>query len=185
MSVHARAVARAGHAWARELEKRMVPIPMGPPTGDETDDAAADAGIRRRARTRGQAVVEFALVAPVLIAIALGVVDFGRVYAAAVTVESAAREAADYGSWHLYETGWQSEATRRACAAASVIDGYVGAADGTSCTNPTVIMFSNETTASGVPLVRAQLTYDFRTTVQMPFMPHELVLVRDSRFAQH
>ena len=186
MAGHARAAARAEDPLGQQLERRMVPTVIGPVPGEGRRGAAAEARPRgRETRTRGQAVLEFALVAPVLMVLALGVVDFGRVYASAVTVEAAAREAADFGSWHLNESDWQSEARRRACSAALPLDGYVGADDGATCSNPAVELFSNETTASGVPIVRARLTYDFETTLQLPFLPLEIILARDSRFAEH
>lgn len=45
--------------------------------------------------TRGQSMVEFALVLPMLLVLLLGVADFGRVFAAGITVEAAARNAAE------------------------------------------------------------------------------------------
>lgn len=56
--------------------------------------------IRRRWRLsrRGQSLVEFALVLPLLLVILLGVADFGRVFAAGITVEAAARNAAEVGA---------------------------------------------------------------------------------------
>lgn len=44
---------------------------------------------------RGQTLVEFALVLPLLLVILLGVVDFGRVFTAGITMEAAARNAAE------------------------------------------------------------------------------------------
>lgn len=43
---------------------------------------------------RGAVAVEFALVLPILVALLLGIVEFGRAYNAQVTVTHAAREAA-------------------------------------------------------------------------------------------
>lgn len=53
--------------------------------------------IRRRWRLsrRGQSLVEFALVLPMLIVLFLGIADFGRVFAAGITVEAIARNAAE------------------------------------------------------------------------------------------
>jgi Flp pilus assembly protein TadG len=48
---------------------------------------------RRRAR-RGTALLELALVMPILGALLLGVLDFGRIYAEQLTVTAAAREGA-------------------------------------------------------------------------------------------
>lgn len=44
---------------------------------------------------RGQSLVEFALVLPMLIVLLLGIVDFGRVFHAGIVVEAAARNAAE------------------------------------------------------------------------------------------
>jgi TadE-like protein len=44
---------------------------------------------------RGQTLVEFALILPLLLVVLLGVVDFGRVFTAGITMEAAARNAAE------------------------------------------------------------------------------------------
>ncbi len=49
---------------------------------------------RRRRVEAGQAVVELALVVPVLVLLLLGIAEFGRLYGAYLTVEQAAREGA-------------------------------------------------------------------------------------------
>ena len=57
---------------------------------------------RRRAgaatRASGQSVVEFTLVLPILLLLLLTVADFGRFFAAGITVESIARTAAEYAA---------------------------------------------------------------------------------------
>jgi Flp pilus assembly protein TadG len=53
-----------------------------------------------RTESRGQAIVEFALVAPILLAIFLGFLDLGRVVWAQDAVSNAAREAARYAIAH-------------------------------------------------------------------------------------
>jgi TadE-like protein len=47
---------------------------------------------------RGQSLVEFALLLPLLLIIVLGVVDFGRVFQTGIVMESAARAAAEAGA---------------------------------------------------------------------------------------
>ena len=47
-----------------------------------------------RSRSRGQALVELALVTPVLLVLLLGAVDLGRLFYARITVTNAAREGA-------------------------------------------------------------------------------------------
>ena len=46
----------------------------------------------REGRERGAVAVEFALLAPVLIMLLLGIMEFGRAYNAQITLSSAARE---------------------------------------------------------------------------------------------
>jgi TadE-like protein len=101
-----------------------------------------------RHSTRGQSIVEFALVAPVLLLILVAIADFGRLYATMVAVEAATREAADYGAFDAnHWNGAPNVATtvaeikRRACTAASGShlqdyaepSGTLGHAD---CSNP-------------------------------------------------
>jgi hypothetical protein len=53
-------------------------------------------GVIYRTRSeRGQSLVEFALVLPLLLVVLLGVADFGRVFTASITVEAAARNGAE------------------------------------------------------------------------------------------
>jgi hypothetical protein len=51
--------------------------------------------VRRRRPPRGQTLVEFALLLPMLLVLFLGVADFGRVFHAGIVVEAAARNAAE------------------------------------------------------------------------------------------
>jgi len=56
--------------------------------------------MRRNGRTEGQALVEFALIIPIFLALLFGVVDLGRVIWANDSLASAAREGARYASVH-------------------------------------------------------------------------------------
>ena len=96
----------------------------------------------------GQSLVEFALVLPILVIILLGILDMSRVFTSMMTVESAAREAADYASWQ--STNWQGDPTdptsnrykteaglrARACTASRNLVGFAG--DTVGCTNPSI-----------------------------------------------
>jgi hypothetical protein len=80
-----------------------------------------------------------------MIVIALGIIDLGRIYTTMLTVESAAREAADFGTfgsqkWNsaVYSVvpgGTEANMKIRACVASSSLPDYVGPDD--ACTNPT------------------------------------------------
>lgn len=100
----------------------------------------------RRRRAAGQSVVEFTLILPIMLFVLVGIVDFARIYTTMVAVESAAREAADYGTT-LGAGKWQAgapmdttvaEMQRRACVAARDLPDYAdsdGNADN-GCLNP-------------------------------------------------
>lgn len=100
----------------------------------------------RHHRQRGQSVTEFALVVPLLLLVLIAIADFGRFYNSAVAVESAAREAADFGAFD--SSNWTSTNTpttaalmeQRACVAAagSHLEGYATTdpVNNNTCTNP-------------------------------------------------
>jgi Flp pilus assembly protein TadG len=52
----------------------------------------------RRRHSRGQALVEFAIVLPIMLVLAAAAIDAGRLFFAYVTIESAAKEGALYGA---------------------------------------------------------------------------------------
>ncbi len=56
---------------------------------------ASERAIRCSRPPRGQSLTEFALVLPLLLILLLTVADFGRIFAAGITIESAARAAAE------------------------------------------------------------------------------------------
>lgn len=64
-----------------------LPIRRKPKASTGCERAPADA------RSRGAAVVEFALIMPILILLVFGIFEFGRAYNAKVTLTHAAREA--------------------------------------------------------------------------------------------
>lgn len=95
---------------------------------------------------RGQSVVEFALIFPMMIILLLATIDFARIYTTIMSIESAAREAADYGTT-LGAGKWQAgapmdgtvaEMRHRACVAASNLPDYTDddADASNGCTNP-------------------------------------------------
>ena len=65
-------------------------------------------------RSRGQSLVEFALVAPVLLLLMLVAIDFGRVFLGWVNLQQMTRIAAGYASEHASAWGVPGDATERA-----------------------------------------------------------------------
>lgn len=98
----------------------------------------------RRRSSAGQSVVEFALVLPIMVILMLAIIDLARIYTTMLSVESAAREAADFGTfgsqkwddaiYSLPVDGTEAKMRLRACVASSDLPDYVGPDD--SCTNP-------------------------------------------------
>ena len=91
--------------------------------------------------------MEFALVVPIIALVLLSVVDLSRVFTAVVTVESAVREAAEYGAWRsdywseLGEPFTTRELTEqamreRACTTSANLLDFQGTTQ--DCTNPKV-----------------------------------------------
>jgi hypothetical protein len=97
---------------------------------------------------RGQSVVEFALILPILLVLLLAIADFGRVFAAGVTVESAARAGAELAAVQyehdIADGTWSGStgdyARLHAIASKAVCDETRGLPNVSSCTSiPTVV----------------------------------------------
>ena len=160
-----------------------------------------------RTGVRGQSLVEFALVLPFLLMLVLAIGDFSRWYSTAIAIESAAREAADYGAFK--PSRWEgdpldpasnyaktlAEMKKIACTSASTLSGYEGDPVGTvgmSCTNPDVegasaIVLSGtgcENAAQDPPCqVTVTLQYRFDLFIPTPLFAPSITFSRDATFA--
>lgn len=111
----------------------------------------ADSGGRGE---RGQSLVEFSLILPIIMVLLLGVADLARVYTTLTNLGAAAREAADFGAfksanWTGLVSDPDSNRTKtlnamneRACIATQHMTDYVGTT--TTCTNPRVTISLTE-----------------------------------------
>jgi Flp pilus assembly protein TadG len=116
---------------------------------------------RARGEARGQSIVEFALLAPIMIFMLFAILDLARIYGTMTSVESAARESADYGT-QFGATKWKAadvaatvdEMEFRACVATSDLPDYEGSAS--TCTNPA---FACAVTAPDFPTVGVNTEY--------------------------
>ena len=130
---------------------------------------------------RGQAVAEFALILPILLGIVGGGIDFARAFEGSMTLQTAARnaaEAAAYASTSLAEA--EAKARAVVCTETQRLPGFQpgGGGDVATCTDPSVtVTYDRSTTAPGAneryPLVTVTVTtsLDFKLTVPWPMLP--------------
>lgn len=158
-----------------------------------------------RSRQRGQGLVEFALVVPLMFLLAVAVGDFGRLFNAAIATESAAREAADYGAflgssaWASAQSPWTTNETEmrlRACTAMNGQSDFDNSA-GTCTGNPFMSWRLEDSNGTSPPLVdcstrigliapcriHVTVSYTFRPLIVIPPIPGSLTLTRESWFA--
>jgi Flp pilus assembly protein TadG len=139
--------------------------------------------IRRPRASRGQSMVEMALILPFLLAFVGGATDFARAFQASITLESSARNAAEYVAGNSADsTAAQTDATRVICLESTGVPGYTpgtGPQPDETCTNPTVTIsnFSVSTSALGastrnpIGTVTVSVAAPFDTLMPYPFLP--------------
>jgi Flp pilus assembly protein TadG len=106
-------------------------------------------------RQRGQDMLEFAIVLPLLLLILFGVLDLGRVFHAAITITNIAREGARHASIYPGATQGEVAAVAHDEALNSGVD-LSSSVITRSCTDAD----ANGTCDSGFP-VRVTITYNF------------------------
>jgi Flp pilus assembly protein TadG len=119
-------------------------------------------------------MVEFALAAPFLLILMLGVIDFGRVYFAYVSVTNSARTGADYAAAN--------------CDPSCEADDLVGIRDAvvletgqllnTSSTNPEVAVNVGDSLGLGSSQVDVTVSYTFTTIFPWPGLPNSMNVER-------
>lgn len=129
---------------------------------------------KRPARRRAAALVEMALILPVLVVIVLICIDFGRFATVYTAVTNAAREGANFGGTHPFTVGtsnlWQQKISEAAKEEMSGIPGFDS--DNLTISDPEVIA-SNQRSR-----VRVEVSYVFRPATFWPLMPEEMTITR-------
>jgi Flp pilus assembly protein TadG len=125
--------------------------------------------MRNRRSCRGQNLVEFALVLPILISMMLGIVDFGFIYFIRGSVENATREGARYGAIHAPITTADNIKTRIRQTVTG-LDPSTLTIDVTCCDDSTCVEAPDATMcASGVNSHRVHVTVQYPLTAFWPF----------------
>lgn len=131
-------------------------------------------------KTRGQSLVEFALVLPVLLALVGATTDFARVYSGWIGLQSAVRNASEYLATNPNDDVTSANAS--AIAAANINTeltslGTFTSVSSLTCTDPQVqVTYSSSSTATGAsskyPLGRATVNscVPFRPLFNYPFI---------------
>ncbi len=129
--------------------------------------------LQRARGQRGQALVEMAMIAPFLLVLMLGAIDFGRVYFAYVAVTNGARNGADYAA------GGSNAAADLASIKAAVVADTNELLD-VSPTNPDVTVVTS-TDSQGRLYADVSVQYTFTTIFDWPGLPHSIDLERTVR----
>ena len=149
----------------------------------------------RRTSTRGQSLVELALLLPILLMMAGGATDLARAYQAQLTLESAVRNAAEYvAAPSADQATATTDARRIVCLESRPIPGFAAGpapAGVEACTAPNVSVssFAISTTAVGAttrnPIGSARVagSIGFSTLVPWPFLPSGLTLSADATYS--
>lgn len=124
----------------------------------------------RRPRS-GTAATEFALVAPVLLLLSFGAVDFARVLHTSIALANAARAGVDHGASHRFtavnEDLWE----------ARVIDRVREEMENDPDFDPNDLEVTVSTAPSTTGLdITVEATYRFRTIMAWPGLPNDMLL---------
>jgi Flp pilus assembly protein TadG len=129
-------------------------------------------------RRRGQSLVEFALILPIVLTMVGAAVDVARLYQGWITLEGATRDAAEYAATKTTtSSAATTEAQRIICTQTANVPGFTApVGNPTACTSPTVNVtsFNVSTTATGasatypIATVTVRATLPFRTFFGYP-----------------
>jgi Flp pilus assembly protein TadG len=137
-------------------------------------------GRNRRAnkyQRRAAAMVEFALILPVLLTIALGCVDSGRFAYYHIAVTHAAEVGAQFAAFHPFTPTTQSNWN------AKTLEAVINEMQGVAGYNPQKLVVPNpvvitETSNSNLRRVQVEVRYTFNTLVPWTGVPSTIVLTR-------
>jgi len=112
--------------------------------------------MKHRKAEKGQSLLEFALIVPILLIILAGVLDLGRLYYAYVSVTDAAAEGASYAAIHP-QANERAEVLQRAQEASGALVQI----------DPTMVQVDCPAVAAGAPIT---VTVSYSFTVATPLL---------------
>lgn len=143
------------------------PLPDAALFADLFSTGAPVAPRARRRRHRGQSLVEFALVAPVLLLLLALAADFGRAFTAYIAISSAAREGATFGA----------DSATNATNAAGISSAALTESGSIWGVTPSVSS-STGTDTYGYSYVQVQVSYTFSPLMPIPPIPNSVAMNR-------
>lgn len=136
--------------------------------------------INQQRRNRGAAAIEFACTLPLLLLLALGACDFGRITYYHQYVTAAAATGAVNGATQQFtdftQGVWQDSVEASVVEAMSQIPEFDA--------NDLVVDITTSAGPGGLVLVSVDVVYPFRTAVRWPLLPNEITLRHRSTFGQ-
>ena len=140
--------------------------------------------MKRLKNSRGAAAVEMALMVPLLVLLALGAVDLGRVFYDVVAVTSAARAGLSYGSLNAAKSQDTTKISEVANADAHNTQGGISFVIGRvcQCDDTTVVDCETGTCSEGASrvYVRVRASKTFETALPYPGIPSSVNITRDA-----
>ena len=137
---------------------------------------AARTGLWALWGTRGQSMVEFAVILPVMLTVVGAAIDMSRLYQAWNVLEASTRDAAEYAATKdASSPAATADAAKVVCTETAGLPGYTATASAPGCSSPAVTTtWNSDATAPGAnstyPLVTVTVTTSlpFRTLFPYP-----------------
>lgn len=138
----------------------------------------------KRKKQKGQGLVEFALMLPILLLVILGTIEFGRIFLIYATVSNGAREGSRYGMVNPADTGGIIERVNRTMVMTlpenlTIAVSYDTGPNGYEYTDPSNVKVGDRV------IVRVQYRIFALTPIFDPFLPDDFMVdVRNARTIQ-
>ncbi len=150
------------------MTSTMNETSMQPSISHSTSSGGSMRVNRTHQRSRGQAIVEFAILVPALVLILAIAADFGRAFTAYIAIGSAAHEGATFGMQSLVNANDSAKVRSAALADAPTIMGVA----------PTVPNAVVSKDAQGYDRVAVTVNYTFSPIMPIPPIPNSISLTR-------